>query len=166
MRWGRGKSVKKKETALKTGPSQCSPCAVIWSVLTELSGGMEKIIRRNVWGALKQSGLRDWPIGARLAERRANFFLMNSAACSTMQPDCQGWAHIWSVFGGSKWQDQSCLQRRGLEWILDVNLKTIEQFYTNLTAFTNAVHFHSLLMPLLHPKQISTHISVLPLIKI
>ncbi|KAI9524933.1 hypothetical protein NQZ68_014468 [Dissostichus eleginoides] len=45
---------------------------------------MEKIIRRNVWGALKRSGPRDWPMGARPAERRANFFLMNSAACSTM----------------------------------------------------------------------------------
>lgn len=94
-------------------PSQCRPCAVIWSVLTELSRGMEKIIRRNVWGALKQSGPRDWPMGERPAERRANFFLMNSAACSTMQSDCQGWTHIWSVFGGSKWQDQFCLQRKG-----------------------------------------------------
>lgn len=94
-------------------PSQCRPCAVIWSVLTELSRGMEKIIRRNVWGALKRSGPRDWPIGARPAERRANFFLMNSTACSTMQSDCQGWTHIWSVFGGSKWQDQFCLQRKG-----------------------------------------------------
>lgn len=94
-------------------PSQCRPCAVIWSVLTELSRGMEKIIRRNVWGALKRSGPRDWPIGVRPAERRANFFLMNSTACSTMQSDCQGWTHIWSVFGGSKWQDQFCLQRKG-----------------------------------------------------
>lgn len=50
---------------------------------------MEKIIRRNVWGALKRSGPGDWPMGARPAERRANFFLMNSAACSTMQSDCQ-----------------------------------------------------------------------------
>lgn len=94
-------------------PSQCRPCAVIWSVLTELSRGMEKIIRRNVWGALKWSGPRDWPIGVRPTERRANFFLMNSTACSTMQSDCQGWTHIWSVFGGSKWQDQFCLQRKG-----------------------------------------------------
>lgn len=111
MRWERGKA------ALKTGlferPSQCRPCAVIWSVLTELSRGMEKIIRRNVWGALKRSGPRDWPMGARPAERRANFFLMNSAACSTMQSDCQDWTHIWSVFGGSKWQDQFCLERKG-----------------------------------------------------
>lgn len=59
-------------------PSQCRPCAVIWSVLTELSRGMEKIIRRNVWGALKRSGPRDWPMGEGPAERRANFFLMNS----------------------------------------------------------------------------------------
>lgn len=65
-------------------PSQCRPCAVIWSVLTELSRGMEKIIRRNVWGALKRSRPRDWPMGERPAERRANFFLMNSTACSTM----------------------------------------------------------------------------------
>lgn len=65
-------------------PSQCRPCAVIWSVLTELSRGMEKIIRRNVWGALKRSGPCDWPMGERPAERRANFFLMNSTACSTM----------------------------------------------------------------------------------
>lgn len=65
-------------------PSQCRPCAVIWSVLTELSRGMEKIIRRNVWGALKRSGPRDWPMGEGPAERRANFFLMNSTACSTM----------------------------------------------------------------------------------
>ncbi len=94
-------------------PSQCRPCAVIWSVLTELSRGMEKIIHRNVWGALKRSGPRDWPMGARPAERRANFFLMNSAACSTMQSDCQGWTHIWSVFGGPKWQDQFCLEKKG-----------------------------------------------------
>lgn len=65
-------------------PSQCGPCAVIWSVLTELSRGMEKIIRRNVWGALKRSRPRDWPMGERPAERLANFFLMNSTACSTM----------------------------------------------------------------------------------
>lgn len=115
MRWER-ESIKErrhwKQGFLKR-PSQCRPCAVIWSVLTELSRGMEKIIRRNVWGALKRSGPRDWPMGARPAERRANFFLMNSAACSTMQSDCQGWTHIWSVFGGSKWQDQFCLQRKG-----------------------------------------------------
>lgn len=94
-------------------PSQCGPCAVIWSVRTELSRGMEKIIRRNVWGALKRSGPREWPMRTSPAERRANFFLMNSAACSTMQSDCQGWTHIWSVFGGSKWQDQFCLERKG-----------------------------------------------------
>lgn len=101
-------------------PSQCRPCAVIWSVLTELSRGMEKIIRRNVWGALKQSGPRDWPMRARPAVRRANFFLMNSTACSSMQSDCQGWTHIWSVFGGTKWQDQFCLQKKGAR-VLDVN---------------------------------------------
>lgn len=115
MRWER-KSVK-RATAQKTGlfgrPSQCRPCAVIWSVLTELSRGMEKIIHRNVWGALKRSGPFDWPMGVKPAERRANFFLMNSAACSTMQSDCQGWTHIWSVFRGSKWQDQFCLERKG-----------------------------------------------------
>lgn len=101
-----------KQDFLK-GPSQCRPCAMIWSVLTELSRGMEKIIRRNVWGALKRSGPRDWPMGEKPAERRANFFLMNSTACSTMQSDCQGWTHIWTVFGGSKWQDRFCLQRKG-----------------------------------------------------
>lgn len=71
---------------------------MIWSVLTELSRGMEKIIRRNVWGALKRSGPRDRPMGEEPAERRANFFLMNSTACSTMQSDCRGSAHIWSAF--------------------------------------------------------------------
>lgn len=86
---------------------------MIWSVLTELSRGMEKIIRRNVWGALKRSGPRDWPMGEKPAERRANFFLMNSTACSTMQSDCQDWTHIWTVFGGSEWQDRFCLQRKG-----------------------------------------------------
>lgn len=61
--WGEREGKHKRETALKTGlfkrPSQCRPCAVIWSVLTELSRGMEKIIRRNVWGALKRSRPRD-----------------------------------------------------------------------------------------------------------
>lgn len=103
MRWEK-ESIKEgrhwKQGFLKR-PSQCRPCAVIWSVLTELSRGMEKIIHRNVWGALKRSRPRDWPIGARLAERQANFFLMNSAACSTMQSDCQSWTPhmvcVWRV---------------------------------------------------------------------
>lgn len=101
-----------KQNLLKR-PSQYRPCAVIWSVLTELSRGMEKIIRRNVWGALKWRGPRDWPMGEKPAVRQANFFLMNSTACFTMQSDCQSWTHIWFVFGGSKWQDQFCLQRKG-----------------------------------------------------
>lgn len=87
---GRGGGIK-GETALKKGFSQCGPCAVIRSVFDELSGGMEKISRWNVWGALKRSGGRvagQWEPGP--AEQRANFFLMNSAACSTMQSDCRG----------------------------------------------------------------------------
>lgn len=40
------------------------------------------------------------------AEWRANFFLMNSAACSIMESDCQRWTHIWSMFGELQWQDR------------------------------------------------------------
>lgn len=37
-------------------------------------------------------------MGEEPVEQRANFFLMNSTACSTMQSDCRGWAHIWGAF--------------------------------------------------------------------
>lgn len=103
MRWEREGTHKKTSRGIENrtfweGSSQCRPCAMIWSVLTELRRGMEKIIRRNVWGALKQSGPRDRPMGEELVEQRVNFFPMNSTACSTMQSDCWHWAYIWSAF--------------------------------------------------------------------
>lgn len=51
------------------------------------------------------------------AEWRANFFLMNSAACSITESDCQRWTHIWSMFGELQWQDQFCSGQRE-KWTL------------------------------------------------
>lgn len=45
------------------GASQCRPCTAIWALLAAASRGMEKIIHRNVWGALKRSAPRDRPMG-------------------------------------------------------------------------------------------------------
>lgn len=59
---------------------QCEPCTARRSVP---SRGMEKIIRRNVWGTLKNRAgrlIRQWERGA-----RANFFLMNS---KPLAPQC------------------------------------------------------------------------------
>lgn len=45
------------------GASQCRPCTAFWALLAAASRGMEKIIHRNVWGALKRSAPRDRPMG-------------------------------------------------------------------------------------------------------
>lgn len=129
--WGeRGKAQKRvhwKQSFLKR-PSQCRPCAAIRSVLTELSRGMEKIIHRNVWGALKRSGPRDWPMG----ERPVSGGLIFSWWTQPPASQCSLIARAELTYGlcleGPNDRTNSCLEKKG-DGVLDGSPSFFIWFY-------------------------------------
>lgn len=86
-----------------------------YNAVLVLRSGLFLLQRGEEWKRLS-TGMSGVPSNAALrvtsqwessTEWRANFFLMNSAACFIMESDCQRWTHIWSMFE-SQWQEHFC----------------------------------------------------------